>query len=93
MPSEEILAQKPDVIHTLVHTHPTTGANIFYLDPSTMVGIEGGEPSSLVYVPPSQPLTLTHQRLPNPTRPNGFPLFVLPRFTQASGVAAGALRD
>ena len=41
MPSEEILAQTPDVTHTLVHTHPTSGAKTLYLDPSTMVGIEG----------------------------------------------------
>ena len=41
VPSEEILAQTPDVTHTLVHTHPTSGAKTLYLDPSTMVGIEG----------------------------------------------------
>ena len=41
VPSEEILAQTPDVTHTLVQTHPTSGAKTLYLDPSTMVGIEG----------------------------------------------------
>ena len=41
MPSEEILARTPDVTHPLVHTHPTSGASTLYLDPSTMVGIEG----------------------------------------------------
>ena len=39
--SEEILAQTPDVTHPLVHAHPTSGAKTLYLDPSTMVGIEG----------------------------------------------------
>ena len=41
VPSEEILARTPDVTHPLVHTHPTSGASTLYLDPSTMVGIEG----------------------------------------------------
>ena len=41
VPSEEILAQTPDVTHMLVHTHPTSGAKTLYLDPTTMVGIEG----------------------------------------------------
>ena len=41
LPSKEILAQTPDVTHTLVQTHPTSGAKTLYLDPTTMVGIEG----------------------------------------------------
>ena len=41
VPSEEILAQTPDVTHALVQTHPTSGAKSLYLDPSTMIGIEG----------------------------------------------------
>ena len=41
VPSEEILAQTPDVTHPLVHTHPASGAKTLYMDPSTMVGIEG----------------------------------------------------
>ncbi len=41
VPSEEILAQTPDVTHMLVHIHPASGAKTLYLDPTTMVGIEG----------------------------------------------------
>ena len=41
VPCEEILAQTPDLTHTLVQTHPTSGVKTLYLDPSTMVGIEG----------------------------------------------------
>ena len=41
VPTEEILAKTPDVTHALVQTHPTSGARTLYLDPSTMVGIEG----------------------------------------------------
>ena len=41
VPTEEILAHTPDVTHPLVQTHPTSGARTLYLDPSTMVGIEG----------------------------------------------------
>ena len=41
LPSKEILAQTPDLTHTLVQTHPTSGVKTLCLDPSTMVGIEG----------------------------------------------------
>ncbi len=41
VPTEEILARTPDVTHPLVQTHPASGARALYLDPSTMVGIEG----------------------------------------------------
>lgn len=41
VPSEEILAKTPEVTHALVQTHPVSGARTLYMDPSTMVGIEG----------------------------------------------------
>ena len=41
MPCEEILAQTPDLTHTLVQTHPTSGVKPLYLDPSSIVGVEG----------------------------------------------------
>ena len=41
VPDEEIQAQTPDVTHTLVHAHPVSGAKALYLDPTTMIGIEG----------------------------------------------------
>ena len=41
IPCEEILAQTPDLTQTLVQTHPPSGVKTLYLDPSTMVGIEG----------------------------------------------------
>ena len=41
VPTEEILAKTPKVTHALVQTHPVSGAKTLYLDPSTMVGIEG----------------------------------------------------
>jgi alpha-ketoglutarate-dependent taurine dioxygenase len=33
----------PPVLHPLVHAHPRTGAQSLYLDPTTLVGIEGME--------------------------------------------------
>ena len=34
-------AKSPDVLHPLVHRHPTEGWGALYLDPGTMPGIEG----------------------------------------------------
>lgn len=39
--SAELRRKTPPVMHPLVNTHPVTGAKSLYLDPSTMVGIEG----------------------------------------------------
>jgi taurine dioxygenase len=39
--SEEATRRTPPVVHTLVHTHPLTGARALYLDSTTTVGIEG----------------------------------------------------
>ena len=45
VPTAEILARTPDVTHSLVQTHPASGAKTLYLDPSTMIGIEGMDES------------------------------------------------
>jgi len=39
--SEEARRKTPDVVHTLVHTHPVTGRKALYLDPTTTTGIVG----------------------------------------------------
>ena len=61
VPTEEILARTPDVTHSLVQTHPTSGARTLYLDPSTMVGIEG--------MPHSQARSLLDELVQHATRP------------------------
>jgi taurine dioxygenase len=38
--SEEARRKTPPVAHTLVHTHPVTGARALYLDSTTTIGIE-----------------------------------------------------
>jgi taurine dioxygenase len=39
--SAKARARLPDVVHPLVHRHPTEGWGALYLDPGTMPGIEG----------------------------------------------------
>ena len=41
VPSEEILAQTPDLTYPQLQTHTTSGVKTLYLDWSTLVGIEG----------------------------------------------------
>ena len=41
--SKEMKLKTPDVSHSLVQKHPLTGWNSLYLDPSTVIGIEGME--------------------------------------------------
>ena len=41
--SKEMILKTPDVSHSLVQKHPLTGWNSLYLDPSTVIGIEGME--------------------------------------------------
>lgn len=39
--SAKARAKSPDVLHPLVHRHPTEGWGALYLDPGTMPGVEG----------------------------------------------------
>lgn len=39
--SAELKRKTPDVTHPMVHADPLTGREALYLDPSTMIGIEG----------------------------------------------------
>jgi len=39
--SAKARARSPDVLHPLVHHHPTEGWGALYLDPGTMPGVEG----------------------------------------------------
>lgn len=43
--SEEVKRKTPDITHPIVNRHPVTGCESLYLDPSTMIGVEGLSPA------------------------------------------------